>query len=580
MSEGALMTRTTTLKLLVFALSGLAALLVSMTATPAQAEPAIYEGKFTCAAKYPGTKTDAVLRSCWSCPSSHPKRTVFAVDTDKACEKPAGIRWSKAKDRGKGTGLLGTDCPKGAFLDIGKRRCYSCPSRYGRSIEHSVTSSKACFQRYGASRKAALIEGYEGCPDDSFRNGLTDSCYSCPAGSYRNANIADDLTSINACTRCGQEGARPCPVTTLRRSCDDFLAQDFIKNECVMTDVGRVHKAAVERLDRYFSTFVGKIGEAFALSEDPQVAQSLQAGDTRSVKARTGANRRADFNPCILDEFNTWTLGGNAGTAFIVGVGGETGVAVDVSPEGRRGSQRPAYWYADASYSLGLDGSTSMGLNYGCWTAQNNDILGTSHGIVFSLSDLLGMGKYAERFKEIRDASDFRTLKPGADLAIGIWFGYDGAITDDDVPDFLQVETGVGEFQGISITPSVGQGATFGPIYVRGYTGQFPGEQPGEGTTRTGGIFGETVDDRVFSQFYFVDESGDRNEFRMVTNDIMDVRRHNPGQSPGQWGRHRRSNHYQFYSSNAPSLYQINDDGTLTWKSNDKRNIVVTLRER
>ena len=139
-------------------------------------------------------------------------------------------------------------------------------------------------------------------------------------------------------------------------------------------------------------------------------------------------------NPCLFDEFHTWSLGGTAETGLIIGGALETGMAVDVSPAGRSGNQRNAFWYGDASFSLGLQAGSSAGINYGCWKAANNDILGAYHGITISLKDLFApQSRWAsavDGFDEARNLFDLRTAGPNWDVIVGVWFSYDENIKD------------------------------------------------------------------------------------------------------------------------------------------------------
>ncbi len=553
-------------------IAGLGALMfaVALWLTPtASAEPATYSGSFSCESKYPGTKSDIGTGKCWSCPASHPHRTVFGVGTTAACEKRAGINWSRSRDRGRGTGFFRTNCPSGAFWDP-NGRCYSCPSGYKRSLEYGVKSSRACYKRYSASRRSASISGYQGCPDGSFRNGLTDSCFVCPAGTYRNANIGSDLTKINACTRCGTEGAKPCPVTTLRRSCDKFLAEDFAKGVCVKTQAGFVHEAALVELGRYASALLTKAGDALSLSQDREVVDGLRQANPQKV----GDKAKPALNPCVLDAFNTWTLGGTGETSLIIGGGLETGMAVDVSPEGRSGNQRAAYWYGDASYSLGLSIGSSAGINYGCWTAQNNNILGAYHGITMSYGDMLGP---LPELKQHKTLIDLRTANPGLDFVIGVWFSYDENISEDTVLEVFPIKHGVGEFLGITLTPVFGQGVGIGPQYVRAYTGQFPGEQPeaGSTTSATGGSRSTIEPNQNITGDFFDTRTSAFFEFRMVDANTLEARYKAPQEA---WTRYIRRDARTFVRENGISTYRMNEDGMLMWRSNDSRNSVARFQ--
>ena len=547
-------------------------------APKAQAEPAIYKGTITkCSQDYPANSNylaaflDVGKGSCWQCPKSNPKRTIFAVDSGKACEKPAHEVFKRASGPKNPSGVFKTDCPSGYFLDIGKGKCYSCGG-YART-GYTVTGSKACSRRIGVKSSRALEVGDAGCADGSFRNGLTNSCYSCPAGTYRNANIANDLTKINACTRCGIEGGRPCPVTTLRKSCDKFLAEDIVKNRCVKTQAGYVHEAALKQLEYYGKGLLGKAQDALSLSRDRSVVNALRNGnaDTMARKSKTATN------PCVFDAFNTWSLGGTAETGLIIGGALETGMAVDVSPAGRSGNQRNAFWYGDASFSLGLQAGSSAGINYGCWTAANNNILGAYHGITMSLSDVVsGPAGALDDLKESKTLFDLRTASPGVDLMIGVWFSYDENIKEDAVLDVFPIKKGVGQFLGITLTPVFGQGTGFGPSYVRAYTGQFPGKQP-EPTANAA----SSVDRNIIGMYNLVGTDL-RNEFRMIDENRMEARR---AGSSHAWSKYIRVDDYEFAAAThefvaAPqaATYTIRDDGSLLWRSNDSRNLSVELR--
>ena len=86
--------------------------------------------------------------TCWSCPSGF-KRTVYPVNGAKACKRAGGVVFAKAKNKGKGKGILRTKCPKGSFFDP-NGNCYSCPNGYKRTI-YAVKSNRACSRRVKSS---------------------------------------------------------------------------------------------------------------------------------------------------------------------------------------------------------------------------------------------------------------------------------------------------------------------------------------------------------------------------------------------------------------------------------------------
>ena len=162
--------------------------------------PALYRGPFTCAAKFPGSFLDLGTAACWQCPSTHPRRTIFAVTAGNACERPAQTLYRKAYGPENPTGWLGTDCRSGWFLHWDKK-CYSCGSGYSRTADPNIASTKACVRVVPPAWTSATKRGVEGCPAGAFRNALTANCYACPPDYSRNAVVADDLTKVNACTK-------------------------------------------------------------------------------------------------------------------------------------------------------------------------------------------------------------------------------------------------------------------------------------------------------------------------------------------------------------------------------------------
>ena len=172
-------------------------------ASPSQAQsitaaPAMYRGAATCPTKFPGSFHDIGTAACWKCDSTHPNRTIFPVNGARACERRPYEQFRRAGGPENPTGLLKTDCRRGWFLDIGKGKCYTC-SGYNRTA-FPVGHARACARLVPVSREGATRMGAAGCPSGSFRNGLTASCYACPAGHSRNAVIANDLTKVDACT--------------------------------------------------------------------------------------------------------------------------------------------------------------------------------------------------------------------------------------------------------------------------------------------------------------------------------------------------------------------------------------------
>ncbi len=200
--------------------------------------------------------------TCWTCPSGL-ARTVFAVDSDKACEKVATTDFRRAEERGKGRGFFGTDCDSGQFWDIVDGNCHSCPAGYSNQILEHVHGDRKCGKSIPGSFARASKIGPP-CGDGKLwdpRNG--GECWSCP--NRFNRTIAPvqgtwacefatlgggtglfgcdaGLSSIRGtCHKtgvCGKDKQRPCEVGERLPSCDAGLKEDFKQNLCVALKPG------------------------------------------------------------------------------------------------------------------------------------------------------------------------------------------------------------------------------------------------------------------------------------------------------------------------------------------------------
>ncbi len=507
----------------------------------AEAAPAKYVGKLqTCDSIHPGAFLDVGTGKCYTCPDTHPERTVMSVEGPQACEKPAHTKFKKALGPKPPTGLLKTDCADGWFYDIGKRKCYSCDG-WNRTAS-SVTSAKACSKNYKLTRSKATDRGdFKLCPDGAFRHRLGESCYACPAGTYRNANL--NPSGANACTACGGVGAKPCPITTLRKSCDAGLEEDFLKGVCVYSKSEILRRDAEKRMKALSAEFEGVIRQAVMFERDPEFMRGLEAKtptSTHYVKSKTDAA----VNPCIGDENQTWTLGVIGGFGAGIHFNGEVGVAVDVSVAGRSGSQRPAYAFLGGEVAIAAAYGVNGGLNYGCWTAPNNAISGNYHGISI---DLVELSKKASGYEFST------TIEP--DVVIAFWYNPDSK-TIDPAKDYLGWT--------VSIAASKGKDLT-GFSYSRGSTGQITGAFPPP-----------LGNDRIFGDLYeFRSDTSKRNEFYMQGPNQVSVR----AAPDGQMQVYLRSglSPNVFKAQNGEATYTIEDNASLTWRRrpNDPNPVIL-----
>jgi hypothetical protein len=377
--------------------------------------PAAHIGTMGCA---PGSFLDIGRGECWKCPSATPARTIFPVTAADACERPAYEAFRRAIGPKTPTGLIGTDCQKGWFLDIGRGKCYSCEG-YNRTA-YAITDARACSRLIGVKRSPATRVSGGLCPSGSFQHMLSGECYSCPAYYDRTLLMGDDPSKFNACT---------------------------------LSDAGIARELGLAKAEELAPQMVDAMLAALTLSNDSSTTTRLKAKDSALA---ADVSQAVGANPCVLDAFNTWTLGGTADVNAIIGASLDTGMAVDIRKPAREGSvpQRNAYWYGEASYSVGLNAGASAGVNYGCWVDDNNNVGGDYHGFAFDVFDI---GKLAVALKAAKGGEVVKDAfsKSGASLAFGVWFDYDW------------------RFLGVTMTPAFGRGISLGG-YSRGATLQFP----------------------------------------------------------------------------------------------------------
>jgi hypothetical protein len=111
---------------------------------PEQQKTAQLDRKAQCGAgeffdlKIPGQQNAARGGGCWTCPPTT-TRTIAAVDSSEACEKPAQLTYQKA------TMLKSINCGADALFDpINGGTCWKCPTGTKRYIYKPINGAQAC----------------------------------------------------------------------------------------------------------------------------------------------------------------------------------------------------------------------------------------------------------------------------------------------------------------------------------------------------------------------------------------------------------------------------------------------------
>jgi len=172
---------------------------------------------------------------CWKCPSGYKHDDLLKPPTDpKVCKDEGGRSNREGTRHAKGTGLLGTDCPRGQWLSLHNKTCYSCPSGYTHDHVKSGNQSGVCWKdqpdRYS---KATRAEGSLVCSAGFFDPVDGGSCWTCPASAPK--RTVQSVKSAQACVSeaCGARDGRPCLLTERIPSCNAGLIENPISNKCV-----------------------------------------------------------------------------------------------------------------------------------------------------------------------------------------------------------------------------------------------------------------------------------------------------------------------------------------------------------
>lgn len=401
---------------------------------------------------------------CWQCPADH-KRTVFAVHGNKACQKTGNILggFTKATRIGNAKKL---GCPSGQFKD--KRRCWSCPANYNRSI-HPVDGSLACTVKASLTCDEGLsVKSDARCydPDIDVERKEAPACgglyelkcefahayyvgkptrLDCPDGGFF------DPRKFGQCWACPEDYARSIHsvaghlacTAKASKTCEPGLRPDF-GNICQYSKAGEVEAAARLILNQYAASILEAVLLTYEIDGSDQIMAHVNAKNDEAADAIIRQENYDETSDAAQEDgINTISVGIiGSFNAVAIGSTGEHGLAFDLSGDGR-----VVKWYSSIDYKLGLALSVDSGLNVSFWTSENDGLSGDAHGMVFGITDAFQLMNAVAKGKEILSAT------PGFSVAVTVWFDYDM------------------NFIGFSITPVASVGVDLGG-YVRATTVQ------------------------------------------------------------------------------------------------------------
>lgn len=130
---------------------------------------------------------------CYSCPSKY-KRTIEEIDSPQACS---------------------TDCPSGYSWDVGAKSCWKCPANTSRNAFQSVLNPKACVKN--CSKYHDPLDNYTFKQDAA-----AGKCYACKDGGKRS------IHSVNGDKAC-YTGSALFPTNFAAKLYPDYVAASIVK---------------------------------------------------------------------------------------------------------------------------------------------------------------------------------------------------------------------------------------------------------------------------------------------------------------------------------------------------------------
>jgi len=106
--------------------------------------------------------------SCWSCPSGYNVNLLVHVQNADKCTRPAKEEFTRAVEHGKGTGVFATDCAPGQFWDAADGNCHGCPAGYDMVVAHHVHAHDKCVKRTAAENRLATQRPGGKCEEGTF----------------------------------------------------------------------------------------------------------------------------------------------------------------------------------------------------------------------------------------------------------------------------------------------------------------------------------------------------------------------------------------------------------------------------
>jgi len=352
--------------------------------------------------------------TCYSCPRGFRRSLDPNVAGRRACVKAGRKLYKKAKYVGRvKKKFLKVWCAKG-FRHGLTNKCYTCPRSYKRTV-FGINSRKACERAFRALHKSAKRRGKPGCQRGYFQNGLLNQCYQCPRGYKRSAVISAKLDkNRKACVKVKIDKSAFKNTAFVRkvRARTKVMVKKYtplmkriaklvkgmkggklsVKNLITGSPKVRARElsSAVKRTN--LINIVKSILKKKGNTKDSTLKEN---GETCAGNVECKSGNCETFNgarTCMESgDIKTISVAINLDASFIIG-GTWSMIMLAWSLDKNRG-RACAVGYTATAWSIGLTaGADANPPEIGFWTDTNENLAGASHGVVVAAAFKGGLG--------------------------------------------------------------------------------------------------------------------------------------------------------------------------------------------
>lgn len=268
-----------------------------------------------------------------------------------------------------------------AFRHGTTKNCWSCPKGFKRSVK-KISGRNACVRKEKPRYSAALKRGEIGCAKGTFRHGLTDQCFACPAGFKRGLAPGKDLSKVKkACVKVNVDVKASPPA--------EFVS--WIKKNLpqIKKDYAPAMKSAMT-LAKKLNTKSAKKAIRKRLRQSTPARLNNIAPTTELARAAAGAGSKKLKSITINPVFDISLIGGLTWAPVVIAQPITVQSLIPGSPILNDVLGADVAYYTAGAYSVGVTAGIDFSVEVGLWVDEYDALSGQTWGFVSGGSAGLG----------------------------------------------------------------------------------------------------------------------------------------------------------------------------------------------